>query len=108
MHIHRFIDPEQRNAAKREVNRSCKALNLSVDTINLRRFAYIVSWMGRETRYRSNGIGALSGTKCSECHSLTETFKAHNQNQYDNYISTGFKGLRRTKLRKNQVLQNDK
>lgn len=30
------------------------------------------------------------------------------KNQYDNYISAGSKGLRRTKLRKNQVLQNDK
>lgn len=33
MRIHRFIDPKQRDAAKREANRSCKALNLSVDTI---------------------------------------------------------------------------
>lgn len=46
MRIHRFIDPKQRDAAKREVNRSCKALNLSLDTINLRRFAYIESWIG--------------------------------------------------------------
>ena len=46
MRIHRFIDPKQRDAAKREVNRSCKALNLSLDTINLRRFAYIESRIG--------------------------------------------------------------
>uniref|UniRef100_UPI003FD82ED7 Arm DNA-binding domain-containing protein n=1 Tax=Alistipes putredinis TaxID=28117 RepID=UPI003FD82ED7 len=46
MRIHRFIDPKQRDAAKREANRSCKALNLSLDTINLRRFAYIESWIG--------------------------------------------------------------
>lgn len=46
MRIHRFIDPKRQDAAKREVNRSCKALNLSLDTINLRRFAYIVSWIG--------------------------------------------------------------
>ena len=45
MRIHRFIDPKQRDAAKREVNRSCKALNLSLDTINLRRFAHIESWI---------------------------------------------------------------
>ena len=47
MRIHRFIDPKRQDAAKREVNRSCKALNLSLDTINLRRFAYIVSWIGQ-------------------------------------------------------------
>ena len=29
MRIHRFIDPKQRDAAKRGANRSCKALNLS-------------------------------------------------------------------------------
>lgn len=33
MRIHRFIDPKRRDAAKMEANRSCKALNLSVDTI---------------------------------------------------------------------------
>lgn len=44
MRIHRFIDPKQRDAAKRGANRSCKALNLSLDTINLRRFAHIESW----------------------------------------------------------------
>ncbi|MBE5689345.1 Arm DNA-binding domain-containing protein [Alistipes putredinis] len=45
MRIHRFIDPKQRDAAKRGANRSCKALNLSLDTINLRRFAHIESWI---------------------------------------------------------------
>lgn len=45
MRIHRFIDPKQRDAAKRGANRSCKALNLSLETINLRRFAHIESWI---------------------------------------------------------------
>ena len=38
MRIHRFIDPKQRDAAKRGANRSCKALNLSHKSASLRTY----------------------------------------------------------------------
>lgn len=88
-----------------KANRSCKALNLSVDTIqsaSLRIYReldragkHVIAQTVSDRYLEQNVPNAIPYLKHSK-HTI--------KNQYDNYISAGFKGLRR----KNQVLQNDK